>query len=75
MHDRIPLSHEERVALRTLQILSERGQIAPPKPDPDALDARLRAAYLAGAEEYTRATLGRGLTPDELAGVLRRFPG
>jgi hypothetical protein len=74
MHDRIPLSHEERVALRTLQILSERGQIAPTRL-PDDLETRLRAAYVAGAEEHSRATLGRGLTPAELAGVLRRFPG
>jgi hypothetical protein len=36
--------------------------------------ARDRAAYMAGAEEHSRATFGRGLTDDGLAGVLLRFP-
>jgi hypothetical protein len=29
---------------------------------------------MAGAEEHSRATFGRGLTDDGLAGVLLRFP-
>jgi hypothetical protein len=33
-----------------------------------------RVAYLEGAEEHSRATLGRPLTPDELERVLRRYP-
>jgi hypothetical protein len=38
------------------------------------LDRRLRAAFLAGAEEHSRATLGRGLSEDELRRVIGRFP-
>jgi len=37
------------------------------------LDERLRAAYIEGAEDDSMRRLGRGLTPDELDGVLRRF--
>jgi hypothetical protein len=36
------------------------------------LNERLRAAFLAGAEEDSRRRLGRGLTCDELERVLRR---
>jgi len=44
--------------------------------DPRAtLNHRLRAAFLAGAEEDSRRRLGRGLTREELEGVLRRYPG
>jgi|SRR5215211_1636537 len=39
-----------------------------------AREKRSRAAYLQGAEEDSRATLGRPLTPDELERVLRRYP-
>jgi hypothetical protein len=38
-----------------------------------AREQRSRGAYLQGAEEHTRTTLGRPLTPDELTHVLRRF--
>jgi hypothetical protein len=38
-----------------------------------AFDEKLRAAYLQGAEEHSRALLGRPLTQDELDGVLRRY--
>jgi hypothetical protein len=38
-----------------------------------SLEERARAAYLQGAEEHSRATLGRGLTPDELRRVLERY--
>lgn len=34
-----------------------------------------RAAFREGAEEHSRATLGRDLTNDELKRVVRRFPG
>lgn len=37
------------------------------------LRARLRLAYVAGAEEWARQELGRGLRADELQGVVRRF--
>jgi hypothetical protein len=40
-----------------------------------SLNERLRAAFIAGAEEDSRRRLGRGLTPDELERVLRRYPG
>jgi hypothetical protein len=40
-----------------------------------AIEERARAAFLHGAEEHSRATLGRPLTPDELERVLRRYSG
>ena len=40
-----------------------------------ALNRRLRIAFIAGAEEDSRSTLGRGLTDEELRRVLRRYPG
>jgi len=36
-------------------------------------ERRIRMAYLGGAEEWSRKTLGRGLTEGELEGVVRRF--
>jgi hypothetical protein len=39
------------------------------------LNRRLRLAFVAGAEERSRETTGRGLTADELERVLRRYPG
>jgi hypothetical protein len=38
-----------------------------------AIEERARAAYIHGAEEHRRATLGRALTPDELRRVLERY--
>jgi hypothetical protein len=43
--------------------------------DRQPLDARLRSAFMEGAEEDSRRRLGRGLTRDELERVLRRYPG
>jgi len=40
-----------------------------------ALNRRLRVAFIAGAEERSRETTGRGLTDEELGRVLRRYPG
>jgi hypothetical protein len=39
------------------------------------LNRRLRAEFIAGAEEDSRRRLGRGLTAEELERVLRRYPG
>jgi hypothetical protein len=39
------------------------------------LRERLRAEFIAGAEEDSRRRLGRGLTAEELQRVLRRYPG
>ena len=39
------------------------------------LNQRLRLAFVAGAEERSRQTAGRGLTDDELRRVMRRYPG
>jgi hypothetical protein len=39
------------------------------------LNERLRAAFIAGAEDNSRRCLGRGLTREELERVLRRYPG
>jgi hypothetical protein len=48
-----------------------------PKPDGgrmDELRRRARLAYLEGAEEQSRQTLGRGLTADETKRVFARLP-
>jgi hypothetical protein len=39
------------------------------------LNERLRASFIAGAEEESHRRLGRGLTREELDRVLRRYPG
>jgi hypothetical protein len=39
------------------------------------LNATLRAAFLAGAEEQALADQGRGLTGDELLAVMAEDPG
>jgi len=41
----------------------------------DELRRRARLVYLDGAEERLQRDLGRGLTSDELVGVVPRFPG
>jgi hypothetical protein len=41
----------------------------------DELRARLRLAYVDGAEEWARAELGRPLARGELERVVERFPG
>jgi hypothetical protein len=38
------------------------------------LNQRLRLAFIAGAEERSRETVGRGLTGEEIERVLRRYP-
>jgi hypothetical protein len=40
-----------------------------------AINVRLRAAFVRGAEEDSRRRLGRGLTRGELERVLQRYPG
>jgi hypothetical protein len=39
------------------------------------LNQRLRLAFVAGAEQRSRQTVGRGLTDEELQRVMRRYPG
>ena len=39
------------------------------------LNQRLRLAFIAGAEQRSRQTAGRGLTDEELRRTLRRYPG
>ena len=39
------------------------------------MNLRLRAEFIAGAEEDSRRRLGRGLTKEELERVLPRYPG
>ncbi len=41
----------------------------------ERLRERLRAEFIAGAEEDSRRRLGRGLTVEELKRVLLRYPG
>jgi hypothetical protein len=38
-------------------------------------EEKMRAAYVQGAEEHSRATLARPLTPDELRRIIERYPG
>jgi hypothetical protein len=40
-----------------------------------ALNRRLRIAFIAGAEERSRETMGRGLSEEELGRVIERYPG
>jgi hypothetical protein len=50
----------------------------PPKPSRrsrQALNRRLRAAFLAGAEERSLRVHGRGLTDAELGSILAEYPG
>lgn len=58
---------------------SRRESGAPESEDPRArraeLNRKLRQAFIEGAEERSRRELGRGLTPDELDRILRRYPG
>lgn len=49
-----------------------------PHPDGSRMNeirARLRLAYVTGAEEWSRDNVGRGLTPAELGSVVERFRG
>ena len=39
------------------------------------LNRRLRLAFIAGAEERSRETTGRGLTDEELGRIIERYPG
>jgi hypothetical protein len=39
------------------------------------LNRRLRLAFIAGAEERSRDTAGRGLTDEELERIIERYPG
>jgi hypothetical protein len=39
------------------------------------LNMGLRAAFVAGAKQKSRRTLGRRVTRDELERVMRRYPG
>ena len=41
----------------------------------EEMRARLRLAYVAGAEEWAQRELERPLKPAELEGVIGRFPG
>jgi hypothetical protein len=52
-----------------------RGVARPTGSSLDAMRARLRMAYVAGAEEWSREHCGRGLTKEGFAGVLRRYDG
>ncbi len=38
------------------------------------LEARVRQAFLEGAEQHSRDALGHGLTHDELLRIIRHFP-
>lgn len=63
---------DELAAVRDLDARLRGQQIEGPK-NLDALRARLRLAYLTGAEGWSRENLGRGLTAEELGRVTDRF--
>jgi hypothetical protein len=49
-----------------------------PKPNRDRMEElrrQLRMAYIEGAEAFSRETLDRALTPDELGRVIGRYAG
>ena len=39
------------------------------------LNRRLRLAFIAGAEERSRETMGRGLSEEEFERIIERYPG
>jgi hypothetical protein len=51
------------------------GVIAADADNAGMLNERLRAEFVAGAEEDSRRRVGSGLTREELERVLRRYPG
>jgi hypothetical protein len=55
--------------------MSERKPVASTLDSRRRLRQRLRAEFIAGAEEDSRRRLGRGLTAEELERVLRHYPG
>jgi hypothetical protein len=65
---------DELAALRDLDARL-RGEHAAAPRKLDELRARLRLAYVAGAEDWTERELDRPLSTDELASVIGRFPG
>jgi hypothetical protein len=65
---------DETAALRDLDDRL-RGVPKPAGSNLDALRARLRLAYIEGAEYWSRRELGRGLTTDELKHVTSRYMG
>ena len=68
------------VALRSTKGENARMNQQPPRPTDSAsrrsaLNRRLRIAFISGAEEDSRSSLGRGLSEKELERVVRRYPG
>jgi hypothetical protein len=58
----------------TREVMKQLDETIAAKPLGD-LNRRLRAAFLAGAEEQSSRDNGRGLTEEELRRVLRHYPG
>jgi len=61
---------------------SSRGNVTDMRTDPKLarrrraeLNRRLRLAFIAGAEERSRRTVGRSLTDAELRRIIQRYPG
>ena len=65
---------DEGAALRDLDS-TLRGQKSASGSRLEEIRQRLRLALLDGAEAWTREHVGRPMTPSELAGVSRRYPG
>jgi hypothetical protein len=65
---------DEKAALRNLDA-TLRGSKPADGSYLEDLRQRLRLAYVDGAEEWTRENVGRGLTGDELGGVIGRYVG
>jgi hypothetical protein len=68
------LGESEVAALRNLGD-HLRGVAGPLGTRMDDLRRRLRFAFLEGAEDESRRSVGRGLTPEEQDRVLRRYSG
>jgi hypothetical protein len=65
---------DETAALRDLDA-TLRGAKPGPGSSLEDLRARVRLAYVEGAEAWTRENVGRGLTRDELGRVVGRYGG
>jgi hypothetical protein len=53
----------------------QNARTAPSDPDSRRLNERLRAEWVAGAEEEWRKRTGRPMTAEDLERVLKRYPG
>jgi hypothetical protein len=66
---------ERRIASRAIPAMTEEKPATDLVEHRQRLNERLRAGWIAGADEEWRRRTGRPMTAKELEGVLRRYPG